>query len=390
MSYIFTNLKAKSQPPPSRNMKSSASDLFKAHIDNMSPSINTKKGIDDYAKKFWDNYKEKPNTPKSSKSPKSPKSPKGAAKKDNTVERKIREKGIDVYIKDLWDDFKKRREGVEGAKSADGAAMAQPVAPTNLVVTQFRRMVTRDGVAKGQSANSDNAVLTQMRGRIANDEGAPNIKSSPTSYNSFVKQHYDKVKKNNPNLKEKNIFEEISKMWKENKLTANIVKSSSSSPSSPSQHYLLPNTSNSTNRFNLYSKYELPEYKFGNADNIPIPTNIAKNRQKSSSLKKSSPRPSQRPSPRPSQRPSPRPSQRPSPRPYRRPSPRPSRRSRSSSDSELDRDDPDYGIKKAFKKLDRQKARPSKKASPKRKSTSPKRKSKSPSKKTPAKASPKK
>ena len=364
MSYIFTNLKAKSQPPPSRNMKSSASDLFKAHIDNMSPSINTKKGIDDYAKKFWDNYKEKPNTPKSSKNPKSPKSPKGAAKKDNTVERKIREKGIDVYIKDLWDDFKKRREGVEGAKSADGAAMAQPVVPTNLVVTQFRRMVTRDGVAKGQSANSDNAVLTQMRGRIANDDGS-GAKNAPTSYNSFVKKHYDKVKKNNPNLKEKNIFEEISKMWKENKLTANIVKSSSSSPSSPSQHYLLPNTSNSTNRFNLYSKYELPEYKFGNADNIPIPTNIAKNRQKSSSLKKSSPRPS--------------------PRPSRKPSPRPSRRSRSSSDSELDRDDPDYGIKKAFKKLDRQKARPSKKASPKRKSKSPKRKSKSP-----AKASPKK
>ena len=241
--------------------------------------------------------------------------------------------------------------------------MAQPVVPTNLVVTQFRRMVTRDGVAKGQSANSDNAVLTQMRGRIANDDGS-GAKNAPTSYNSFVKKHYDKVKKNNPNLKEKNIFEEISKMWKENKLTANIVKSSSSSPSSPSQHYLLPNTSNSTNRFNLYSKYELPEYKFGNADNIPIPTNIAKNRQKSSSLKKSSPKPSPKPSPRP----------------------------RSSSDSELDKNDPDYGIKKAFKKLDRQKARPSKKASPKRKSKSPKRKSKSPKRKSksPAKASPKK
>ena len=72
MSYIFTNLKAKSQPTPSRDMKSSsASDLFKAHIDNMSPSINTKKGIDDYAKKFWDNYKDKPKSPKSPKSQKS-------------------------------------------------------------------------------------------------------------------------------------------------------------------------------------------------------------------------------------------------------------------------------------------------------------------------------
>ena len=45
---------------------------------------------------------------------------------------------------------------------------------------------------------------------------------------------------------------------------------------------------------------------------------------------------------------------------------------------------------KAFKKLERQKARPSKKASPKRKSTAPKRKSKSPAKKIPSKASPKK
>ena len=367
MSYIFTNLKAKSEPTPARDMKSSsASDLFKAHIDNMPSSINTKKGIDKYAKKFWNNYKKKPNTPKS---PKSPKSPNGAAKKDNTVARKIREKGINIYIKDLWDDFKKRRTGVADVKSADSAVMDQPTAPANFVVTQFRRMVTSNGTVVGQqdqSANSDNAVVTQMRGRIIRDEGGPVANNAPTSYNNFIKTHYNIIKNENPNFSKKKILKEISKMWKENKLTDNIAKSSSSYPPLQSQNYLLSNIPNSTtNRFNLYTKYKLPEYKFVIADNLQIPTNIAKNKSKSSS----SPRPSARPSARSSARPSPKP--------------------RSSSDSELDRNDPDYSIKKAFKKLDRQKARSPAKPSPKRKSKSPAKASSNRKSKSPAKPSPK-
>jgi uncharacterized protein (UPF0335 family) len=83
-----------------------ASDLFKVHIQNMPEALNTKKDIDEYIKEFWKDFKEKANEAKAiNKAAKAQKRKKGFDK-DGNPKKKRAPTAYNIFIKEKYAEIK--------------------------------------------------------------------------------------------------------------------------------------------------------------------------------------------------------------------------------------------------------------------------------------------
>ena len=100
---------------------------------------------------------------------------------ENMPEALNTKKDVDEYCKQFWKDYK---EKAKEAKVADKAAKAD-------------KPKRKKGVDK---------------------DGNPKEKRAPTAYNIFVKEKYAEIKEANPEMDKTEIFAEIARIWKEQKV----------------------------------------------------------------------------------------------------------------------------------------------------------------------------